>query len=60
MNQLWWLIALFAVGGFTSIADTVRTALRTRHERKMERLAVRGPAAAHHALRGGDRGPVTP
>ncbi|MEV6005927.1 hypothetical protein AB0M29_03905 [Streptomyces sp. NPDC051976] len=38
MNWLWWLIALFAVGGFTSIADTARTAFRTRHERKMERL----------------------
>lgn len=55
MNWIWWLIALFAVGGFTSIADTVRTALRTRHERKMERLEA--DRQERRALEAADRGP---
>jgi hypothetical protein len=38
---MWWLIALFAVGGFGAVTDTVRGALRTRHERKLERIEAR-------------------
>jgi hypothetical protein len=35
---MWWLIALFAVGGFSSITETVRGAFRNRHQRKMQVL----------------------
>ncbi|SCE39490.1 hypothetical protein GA0115240_15683 [Streptomyces sp. DvalAA-14] len=38
---MWWVIGLFAVGGFTTIADSARSAMRTRHERTMEKLAVK-------------------
>ncbi|MCC3769430.1 hypothetical protein [Streptomyces sp. UNOC14_S4] len=38
MNWLWWVLIFFGVGGFTKIADMGRTALRTRHERKLELL----------------------
>ncbi|MFH8789769.1 hypothetical protein [Streptomyces roseoverticillatus] len=38
MDWLWWVLIFFGVGGFTKVADTARTALRTRHERKLELL----------------------
>ncbi|MFD7104234.1 hypothetical protein [Streptomyces celluloflavus] len=38
MHWFWWVFIFFAVGGFAKVADAGRTALRTRHERKMERL----------------------
>ncbi|RDG35603.1 hypothetical protein [Streptomyces corynorhini] len=40
MNWLWWIFVFFMVGGFGWMADTGRTALRTRHERRMERLQL--------------------
>ncbi|MEV0040441.1 hypothetical protein ACFRR7_03255 [Streptomyces sp. NPDC056909] len=36
MEWLWWIFVFFIVGGFGWIADTGRTALRTRHERRLE------------------------
>lgn len=38
MEWLWWVLIFFGVGGFTKAADMGRTALRTRHERKLELL----------------------
>lgn len=38
MNWFWWVFVFFMVGGFSWIADTGRSALKTRHERRMERL----------------------
>ena len=38
MDWFWWVFIFFMAGGFAKVADTARTALRTRHERKMERL----------------------
>jgi hypothetical protein len=38
VNWFWWVFIFFMVGGFGWVADTGRTALRTRHERRMERL----------------------
>lgn len=35
---VWWVIAVFGLGAVKSVNDTVRTALRTRHKRQMERL----------------------
>ncbi|MEV7088973.1 hypothetical protein AB0O07_24320 [Streptomyces sp. NPDC093085] len=40
MDWLWWIFVFFIVGGFGWVADTGRTALRTRHERKMQRLQL--------------------
>lgn len=36
MNWVWVLLILFWTGGFAWVADNVRTALRNRHERRME------------------------
>ncbi|MFJ8198932.1 hypothetical protein [Streptomyces sp. NPDC096152] len=38
MDWFWWVLILFWTGGFAWLADTARTALRNRHERRMERL----------------------
>ncbi|MFE7118134.1 hypothetical protein ACFU99_22220 [Streptomyces sp. NPDC057654] len=38
MHWFWWVFIFFALGGFTKLADTARTAFRTRHERKLELL----------------------
>ncbi|MFI1103145.1 hypothetical protein [Streptomyces melanogenes] len=38
MEWYWWVLIVFWMGGFGWAADTGRTALRTRHERKLERL----------------------
>ncbi|MFE6738945.1 hypothetical protein [Streptomyces tubercidicus] len=38
MDWFWWVFIFFMAGGFAKVADTARTALRTRHERTMERL----------------------
>jgi hypothetical protein len=40
MNWFWWIFVFFMVGGFSWIADTGRTALKTRHDRRMERLKL--------------------
>lgn len=40
MNWLWWIFVFFMVGGFSWVADTGRSALRTRHERRVERLKL--------------------
>ncbi|MBP0461153.1 hypothetical protein [Streptomyces montanisoli] len=40
MNWFWWIFVFFMVGGFSWIADTGRSALKTRHERRMERLKL--------------------
>jgi hypothetical protein len=40
MDWLWWVFVFFMVGGFGWVADTGRTALRTRHERRLERLEI--------------------
>ncbi|WP_329064494.1 hypothetical protein [Streptomyces sp. NBC_01429] len=40
MDWLWWVFVFFIVGGFGWMADTGRTALKTRHERRMERLRL--------------------
>jgi len=40
MNWLWWIFVFFMVGGFSWVADTSRTALRTRHERRVERIKL--------------------
>lgn len=40
MDWIWWIFVFFIVGGFGWVADTGRTALRTRHERIMERLKL--------------------
>ncbi|MEW1721141.1 hypothetical protein [Streptomyces sp. NPDC093109] len=40
MDWLWWVFVFFIVGGFGWIADTGRTALRTRHERRIERFEL--------------------
>jgi hypothetical protein len=42
---MWWLVALFAMGGFGAVADTLRGALRTRHERRIEKIEARGREA---------------
>ncbi|MEU6481692.1 hypothetical protein ABZ858_33405 [Streptomyces sp. NPDC047017] len=36
MNWIWWVLILFWTGGFAWLADTARTALRNRHQRRME------------------------
>ncbi|MEU3711632.1 hypothetical protein [Streptomyces catenulae] len=38
MDWFWWVFIFFMAGGFAKVADTARGALRTRHERRMERL----------------------
>jgi hypothetical protein len=38
MAWYWWILVVFWMGGFGWAIDNARTALRTRHERKMERL----------------------
>ncbi|MFE4858214.1 hypothetical protein [Streptomyces sp. NPDC056670] len=38
MAWYWWILIVFWMGGFGWAIDNARTALRTRHERKMERL----------------------
>ncbi|MET8057945.1 hypothetical protein ACWECC_34765 [Streptomyces microflavus] len=38
MHWIWWILILFWTGGFAWAADTARTALRNRHERKLELL----------------------
>ena len=40
MNWIWWWVVgiFFAFGGFASLRENTRNALRTRHKRKMERL----------------------
>lgn len=38
---VWWLIALFGLGGVTSIVETGRNAFRAHHERKVELLEMR-------------------
>lgn len=40
MNWIWLIFVFFMVGGFGWIADTGRTALKTRHERRIERLKL--------------------
>lgn len=40
MNWLWWIFVFFMVGGFSWVADTSRSALRTRHERRVERIKL--------------------
>ncbi|MFE4367276.1 hypothetical protein ACFRMN_03285 [Streptomyces sp. NPDC056835] len=40
MEWIWWIFVFFIVGGFGWIADTGRTALRTRHERSIERFKL--------------------
>ncbi|WP_030903727.1 hypothetical protein [Streptomyces sp. NRRL F-5126] len=40
MNWFWWIFVFFMVGGFSWLADTGRSALKTRHERRMERLKL--------------------
>lgn len=40
MNWLWWIFVFFMVGGFSWVADTGRSALRTRHERRVERIKL--------------------
>lgn len=38
---MWWIIALFAVGGFSTVSETVRGAFRTRHKHRMQVLEAR-------------------
>lgn len=40
MSWFWWVFVFFMVGGFSWIADTGRSALKTRHDRRMERLKL--------------------
>lgn len=40
-SWVWWVIGFFALGSVTSVLETIRGALRTRHERKMEKIAAR-------------------
>jgi len=40
MDWIWWVFVFFMVGGFGWIADTGRSVLSTRHERRMERLKL--------------------
>jgi hypothetical protein len=40
MDWFWWVFIFFVVGGFGWVADTGRNALRTRHERQLERLKL--------------------
>ncbi|MFE2508095.1 hypothetical protein ACFXC9_06430 [Streptomyces naganishii] len=41
MSWIWWVLILFWTGGFAWLADTVRTAMRNRHQRRMELLEAR-------------------
>ncbi len=38
MDWFWWVLIVFWTGGFAWAADNVRTALRNRHERKLQLL----------------------
>ncbi|MFJ4919935.1 hypothetical protein [Streptomyces sp. NPDC088725] len=40
MNWIWLIFVFFMVGGFGWITDTGRTALQTRHERRIERFKL--------------------
>ncbi|MFI5754229.1 hypothetical protein [Streptomyces sp. NPDC051569] len=40
MNWIWWIFIFFLVGGFSWMAETGRSALRTRHERRIERFRL--------------------
>lgn len=52
---MWWVIIFFGIGAFKSVNDAVRTALRTRHERQMERRAA--DQAERRALEAAGRSP---
>jgi hypothetical protein len=40
MEWFWWVFVFFMAGGFAKVADAGRLAMRNRHERALERLAV--------------------
>jgi hypothetical protein len=40
MHWFWWILIFFWLGGFAKLADMSRVALQTRHERRLERLAL--------------------
>lgn len=40
-NWVWWVIGFIALGSVSSVVESFRTAMRTRHERRMERIAAR-------------------
>lgn len=38
VDWYWWALIFFAPGGLAAVGDSVRSALRTRHKRKMQLL----------------------
>ncbi|NGN67244.1 hypothetical protein G5C51_25475 [Streptomyces sp. A7024] len=38
MEWFWWILIFFWLGGFAKLAEVSRAALKTRHERRLERI----------------------